>query len=170
MNNRLQHFCRLRRDPPGQKQIVHGPSHGTLSLNASTGAYIYTPAANYNGTDAFTFKVNDGTTDSAVATLSLTVNAVNDAPTLAQALVDQQVANDQTLKFTVPLTSFSDVDDASLIYSAKTGLWFTASRLAGFQPYRPQLRGIANRYNNRHRVYRLCGSSHRQRRCGCQRQ
>ncbi len=98
---------------------VDGPSHGTLTLNASTGAYTYTPAANYNGTDAFTFKVNDGTADSAVATLSLTVNAVNDAPTLSQALVDQQVAKNQTLKFTLPATSFSDVDDASLVYSAK---------------------------------------------------
>jgi Ca2+-binding RTX toxin-like protein len=58
--------------------IVTGPSHGTLS---GTGAnLVYTPDANYNGPDSFTFKVNDGTYDSNVATVTITVNPVNDAP------------------------------------------------------------------------------------------
>ena len=46
----------------------------------------YTPAANYNGSDSFTFTVNDGTVDSNVATVSITVNAVNDAPVAADAV------------------------------------------------------------------------------------
>ena len=60
---------------------VADPSHGTVTINASTGAYVYTPASNYNGADSFTFKVNDGTADSATSTASITVSAVNDAPT-----------------------------------------------------------------------------------------
>src|SRR5204862_6122895 len=40
----------------------------------------YTPATNYNGADSFTFTVNDGSLTSAVATVSITVTAVNDAP------------------------------------------------------------------------------------------
>ncbi len=56
-----------------------GPSHGTLTLNAD-GSFTYTPASNYNGPDSFTYKANDGHTDSNVATVSITVNAVNDAP------------------------------------------------------------------------------------------
>ncbi len=40
----------------------------------------YTPAANYNGADSFTFTVNDGTVTSAPATVSITVTAVNDPP------------------------------------------------------------------------------------------
>ncbi len=40
----------------------------------------YTPAANYNGPDSFTFTVNDGTVTSAPATVSITVTAVNDPP------------------------------------------------------------------------------------------
>ena len=62
--------------------LVSGPSHGTLTLNAN-GSFTYTPAANYNGTDSFTYKANDGSLDSNVATVSLTVTAVNDAPVAA---------------------------------------------------------------------------------------
>ena len=43
--------------------IVTPPAHGTLSGTAPN--LTYTPAANYNGADSFTFKVNDGTVDSA---------------------------------------------------------------------------------------------------------
>jgi VCBS repeat-containing protein len=59
--------------------LVAGPAHGTLTLNAN-GSFTYTPAANYNGPDSFTYKANDGTTDSNVATVTLTINAVVDAP------------------------------------------------------------------------------------------
>ena len=71
-------------DPEGSTLTfakVADPSHGTVTISASTGAYVYTPASNYNGADSFTFKVNDGTADSATSTLSITVSAVNDAPT-----------------------------------------------------------------------------------------
>jgi type VI protein secretion system component Hcp/Ca2+-binding RTX toxin-like protein len=61
-------------------RVVSGPAHGTLS---GSGANLtYTPAANYNGPDAFTYVANDGVADSAAASVSLTVNAVNDAPAL----------------------------------------------------------------------------------------
>ena len=39
--------------------LVSGPAHGTLTLNAN-GSFTYTPAANYNGPDSFTYKANDG--------------------------------------------------------------------------------------------------------------
>src|SRR5207247_2760029 len=54
------------------------PAHGTLSGTAPT--LTYTPALNYNGPDRFTYKVNDGTLDSNVGTVSITVTAVDDAP------------------------------------------------------------------------------------------
>src|SRR5205085_6654485 len=61
--------------------IVNGPTNGVISgFDANTGALTYTPNPNFNGPDSFTFKVNDGTVDSAPATVSLTVTAVNDAP------------------------------------------------------------------------------------------
>jgi VCBS repeat-containing protein len=59
--------------------LVAGPAHGTLALSPN-GGFTYTPAANYNGPDSFTYKTNDGALDSSVATVSLTITAVNDAP------------------------------------------------------------------------------------------
>jgi VCBS repeat-containing protein len=60
--------------------LVDDVAHGTLTLNAD-GSFTYTPATNYNGPDSFTYKANDGSLDSNVATVSITVNAVNDPPT-----------------------------------------------------------------------------------------
>ena len=63
--------------------IVTPPAHGTLT---GTGPNVtYTPSANYNGVDSFTFKVNDGTVDSGPATVSINVTAVNDAPAVTLA-------------------------------------------------------------------------------------
>jgi VCBS repeat-containing protein len=62
--------------------VVANPTHGALTLNAD-GSFTYTPAANYHGSDSFTYKANDGSLDSNVATVSLTVTSVNDAPVAA---------------------------------------------------------------------------------------
>src|SRR5207244_40662 len=59
--------------------FVSGPAHGTLTLNTD-GSFTYTPAGNYHGPDSFTYRANDGSLDSVVATVSITVNAVNEAP------------------------------------------------------------------------------------------
>ena len=44
--------------------VVDSPLHGSLSAIASDGSFTYTPAADYAGTDSFTFRANDGTVDS----------------------------------------------------------------------------------------------------------
>src|SRR6185436_13008540 len=59
--------------------LVTGPAQGTLTLNAN-GTFTYTPGANYNGSDSFTYRANDGTVNSNIATVTITINAVNDAP------------------------------------------------------------------------------------------
>jgi len=59
--------------------LVTGPVHGTLSLQSS-GGFTYTPAPNYNGPDAFTYLASDGSQQSAAATVSISVSAVNDPP------------------------------------------------------------------------------------------
>ena len=52
--------------------------HGTLTLG-SNGSFTYTPSAQFNGADSFTYKANNGVLDSTWSG-SLTVTAVNDAP------------------------------------------------------------------------------------------
>jgi VCBS repeat-containing protein len=86
------------------------PDHGSVVLG-SGGGFTYTPAANYHGPDSFTYHANDGTTDSAIVTVSLTVNPINDMPVAAAQTVnlDEDVATGITL-------TASDADGDSLDY------------------------------------------------------
>jgi VCBS repeat-containing protein len=59
--------------------IVTQPAHGAVTLNAD-GSFTYVPTANYNGPDSFTYLTNDGITNSANATVNITVAAVADPP------------------------------------------------------------------------------------------
>ncbi|MGJ8639764.1 MAG: Ig-like domain-containing protein [Opitutaceae bacterium] len=90
--------------------IVTQPSHGSLSLAGNVATY--TPVANYNGSDSFTFTVNDGTVDSAAATVSISVLSVNDAP-VASA---QSVSTSEDTAKAITLSG-SDLDGDSLSFS-----------------------------------------------------
>src|SRR5690606_35241660 len=59
-------------------EILTQPEHGELTGTAPD--VVYTPGANYFGPDGFTFRVADGQAFSVAATISITVNGVNDAP------------------------------------------------------------------------------------------
>lgn len=74
-------------DPDGDPLTAvldSGPSNGTLTLNPN-GSFTYTPSTDFNGTDTFTYRANDGTSDSNVATVTITVNPLNDAPVAEDA-------------------------------------------------------------------------------------
>ncbi len=104
-------------DPEGDPlswTVVAGPSDGSLSGTAPN--LTYTPDANFNGSDSFTFQVNDGQLDSNVATVSLTVNPVNDVPTSAP----QSVSTDQDTAVSFTLWG-SDVDGDPLTYGTTNG-------------------------------------------------
>ena len=64
---------------PNSATIVSGPSHGTV-VNNGDGTFVYTPNANYNGTDSFTYQVCDAYGECSTATVSINVVPVNDAP------------------------------------------------------------------------------------------
>src|SRR5204863_6928922 len=70
--------------------IVTPPAHGTLGVitdhacslglpSSDSASVTYTPAAGFHGNDTFTYKVNDGTSDSDPATVGLTVRQKNPA-------------------------------------------------------------------------------------------
>ncbi|MEA4931871.1 MAG: Ig-like domain-containing protein, partial [Anaerolineaceae bacterium] len=90
---------------------VSDPANGTLTLNAD-GSFTYTPAANYHGTDTFTYKANDGTLDSKTATVTITVTPVNDAP-VAQ---DQSVTTAEDTAKAITLVA-TDADGDTLTYA-----------------------------------------------------
>jgi len=90
-------------------QISAQPQHGTLSGTAPNVTYI--PSANYFGADSFTFKANDGKSDSNIATVSITVTPVNDPP-VAQS---QTITTEEDIPKTITLTA-TDVDGDSLTF------------------------------------------------------
>jgi FtsP/CotA-like multicopper oxidase with cupredoxin domain len=97
--------------------LVSGPSAGSLSGGlAADGSFTYTPNGNFNGTDVFTYRANDGLggPDSNVAAVRITVNFVNDAPVaiddfdttpLNTAVTTDVVANDQDVDGNLDPTS-----------------------------------------------------------------
>lgn len=116
-------------DPEGQAisySIETMPAHGVIS---GTGPiYTYTPNSNYNGSDSFAFKVSDGVSFSETGLVSITVNSVNDLPTLttistlsgATALVPFQISYSDLIS----ASNESDVDGDSIsfqISSVTTG-------------------------------------------------
>jgi VCBS repeat-containing protein len=107
-------------DPDGNPltaAVGSGPSHGTLTLNAN-GSFTYTPAANYNGSDSFTYRASDGTLQSSPATVTITVGAVNDAPTVTVAAGGACGTNDRsgTINLTV-----GDIESAATALTLSVG-------------------------------------------------
>ena len=93
--------------------VVAEPAHGTLDL-AADGSFTYDPATDYSGSDSFAYKANDGLADSNVATATIFVTPVNDAPV---AVADSYtVAEDGTLNPAAPgvLANDTDADGDSL--------------------------------------------------------
>ena len=74
--------------------LVTGPANAQSFTLNSDGSFNYTPNANFNGQDTFTYKANDGNLDSNVATVTITVNAINDPPSFTIAANPPAVPQD----------------------------------------------------------------------------
>jgi VCBS repeat-containing protein len=101
-------------------RLVSGTTHGTVSLNAD-GSFTYTPAPNYNGVDGFTYKANDGSADSNVASVNITVTAVNDPPVANNDSYSTKTKTTRSVAAPGVLANDGDVDSASLTAKLVTG-------------------------------------------------
>ena len=100
--------------PVTANQVVAATNIGTLA---------YTPPENANGTGyaSFTFKVSDGTAESAADyTMTITVTAVNDAPTVANTITDQPATVGTAFSYAFPANTFSDADTGDTLTYAAT--------------------------------------------------
>jgi hypothetical protein len=89
--------------------LVSGPgSASSFTLNAN-GSFSYTPNANFNGGDGFTYRASDGAATSAPITVSIPVSSVPDAPTDI-ALSVASIAENQPAGSAIGLLSTTDVD------------------------------------------------------------
>ncbi|XZE35110.1 tandem-95 repeat protein [Pirellulaceae bacterium SH501] len=75
-------------------EVISAPSNAASFTLNPNGSFSYTPAANFNGTDGFVYRVSDGIAQSAVQAVVINVTAVNDKPVISPALSNQTVGED----------------------------------------------------------------------------
>ena len=88
-------------DPEGESltYTVLEVNNATVTLNDNVATY--TPDAHFNGTDTFTYYANDGTSDSNIATVTMTVSAEDDDPNT----LDVATTTDEDVAVTVNLSA-----------------------------------------------------------------
>ena len=75
----------------------------------------YTPDADFNGSDNFTYQIEDSNGDTSTATVNITINPVNDAPTASDNTLT--LNEDTSVTFTESDFGFSDVDSGDTLDS-----------------------------------------------------
>jgi VCBS repeat-containing protein len=123
-------------DPDGQPvtfALGRPPSSGIATVNPD-GSFSYVPAANFFGTDSFTYVISDGTSIS-VHTVTITVTAVNDAPVAGP---DAAVVPQDTPTIVPVLLNDGDVDgDGLTIIEARAGIGAVSINADGTLTYTP---------------------------------
>ena len=102
-------------------------------VNNGDGTFTYTPNANSNGSDSFTYTVVDGNGGSASATVAVTINPVNDLPSISG--VPATTVNAGAVYSFTPTAA--DVDGQDLTFSIQnmpTWATFTNGTLTGMPP------------------------------------
>ena len=95
--------------------IASAAKNGTAVVNKD-GSYTYTPNANFNGKDSFTYTVTDGT-ETITKTANITVASVNDVPVSKDSII---AATEDTVA-TGKLEAATDADGDALTYAIATG-------------------------------------------------
>ena len=89
-----------------------------LSFDAATQTFSGTPAASAIGTLSILVAATDESGATVSDVFDVTINNVNDAPTIDQGLSDATTAEDAVLSIAIPTEAFSDIDGDVLSYTA----------------------------------------------------
>ncbi|MGB7858906.1 MAG: Ig-like domain-containing protein [Acidimicrobiia bacterium] len=107
-------------DDPLTAAVTTGPAHGVLVLNGN-GSFSYTPAPNWNGVDQFTYQACDTGTLCDGASVTVTVDPINDVPSAGND--SYEIFQDTTLNRGAQvgvLKNDTDIDGDSL-NASRTG-------------------------------------------------
>jgi len=139
-------------DVDGPTPLVFGittqPTNGTLTVDAATGALLYTPTAGYAGADSFVVNVSDSATPalSDTRTVNITVTAAPPATTidnpagtlqLSAAGGDVDFTDNVTVRTDAVITGFGAGDEiivdhsADNAFNARNSYFYTASNVTG---------------------------------------
>ena len=101
--------------------VVTNPATGTLTVNPATGAFTYVAPASGATSASFTYRVTDGTIDSAIATVSLAITAATGYPTvsLTEPVNNAFYAKGSSLQLTAAAAD-SDGTVASVVFKQGT--------------------------------------------------
>nr|MDJ0784559.1 tandem-95 repeat protein [Desulfosarcinaceae bacterium] len=102
--------------------VTAAAANGTAVIDSATGDWTYTPSLNFNGTDSFTVTVSDDDGNPQTQVISITINSVNDAPSIGSTPVTA-ATEDVAYSYTV---TTSDVDgDTPSLTATTLPVWLT---------------------------------------------
>jgi len=91
------------------------PANGTLNLGTD-GSLTYTPAANVNGMDTFTYHLSDGAESSTIAAVTITLAPINDAPTIPAPISPASGEETSASDLVFSWSAATDVDGDAVEY------------------------------------------------------
>jgi VCBS repeat-containing protein len=101
--------------------LVSGPAHATSFTLNPNGSFTYVHDGSETTTDTFTYKANDGTLDSNVATVSITITPVNDAPVAVNDAYSVNEGDSLTVSAPGVLGNDTDAENNALTAVLVTG-------------------------------------------------
>ncbi|NML90836.1 tandem-95 repeat protein [Sphingobium sp. TB-6] len=96
--------------------VANSAVGGSVTVDAATGDYSFTPAANFNGAASFKFTASDGSLTSTAATVTIAIASVNDGPPVANT--DNAGTYADTPVLIDVLANDTDIDGDALSISA----------------------------------------------------
>ncbi len=119
--------------------VVDGPAHAAFfEFDPVLSTFIYTPEADFNGVDSFTFKTNDGRLDSNISTATINITPVNDAAVIT-GLAEGTIIEDAVPNTVSGDLDATDVDNTDDLFQAVA---IGAATLNGYGTYAVDATGV----------------------------